>query len=258
LTANLSTLASTARLAPAGAPFPLLDEVDRAYRLLVRQRAPEDPHEEALVAALPAHAHHDIALATARDDASAGAPGDFARLDVTSELRVATCNPAPPPRVKAYAETHDGSVQDQLCDPQPGTNDDLLVDWLPRGAPFTCWPTSSPVRRDATGQAACRVTFTASDAPSCDPARGWTDPLVDGVRRPVVAGSGERSCEILQATGPALEACRGSPACDGCRSGYCFVDLPNRCGQPPPRFTGGALPLGVGFARLEMACDLDP
>lgn len=127
--------------------------------------------------------------------------------------------------------------------------------------PDTCFEHLLAILPD--GRAECRVLVTTPGEDPCPADRGWLDPYNgDGVRNPLTVmkdGSPARVCEIQELTGDALDACRGTEACDGCGSGWCeptLDALTPSCdpGHKPLRFVGTAAAGAAG--TVEEACYL--
>ncbi len=262
----------TSSSAPS-APYQLLDATDRAYRLLMRQRPPDDSREARLVASMPpAWNRIWVSVASSRDDDSPLAPDGYVIPPLArsfsrgSELAlIEDCSHAPGtrPRLDRWAAARRAEILPWACD-DPAPEDPnqaypLVSEWFADGG---CFSPSRPVSRDAAGNAACSISFSAEGISTCDASRGWLDPRdTRGLRRPRVDDMHQRVCEIGQLHDAALQSCRSSVGCEGCGSGFCFDDLPRppgACAGPNLRLVGGARPAGIGRVRLTITCDLVP
>jgi hypothetical protein len=247
---------------------PLLEATDRAYRLLLRQRPPDDAREARIVASMPpAWDRIWVSIASRRDDESPLAPEAYvlppikrSHIRGTELALVQDCQQVPDgrPRLSRWAAARSAEVLKwQRCDPLTDSSHYPLVSRSFADGGFS---PSRPVLRDADGSAACSFVFSAEGIQTCDISRGWLDPRgADGVRRPRSDEMQRRVCEIAQLRGAALEACRTSLACEGCGSGFCFDDRPRSihvCAGSTPRFVGGAPPAGIGTVRMTVTCNL--
>jgi hypothetical protein len=261
--------------AAAGAPYSLLSSVRYTVDLLAGNRVPATDAEQH-VADAGSDAGIEVVVATTRDDESAGSVATyelpstlFGHPSVTKVVPVGpggctdTETPDAAPRLDAWDPLGNSRVWPCWFDAQG---------WLGiLGVGADCVPRclDSPIAVDSDGSAECLVTVTALDSAPCDPARGWADPMgSDGVRRPKTTrdptGTDQRTCEVQQLTGDALEKCRTTEDCPDCGSGWCRTDLTDlgwqdsdchgRGGTPHVRFVGGAL--AGSNAGLAFTCNL--
>ncbi len=219
----------------------LLAATRQAVQLLNGERSPTNTDESRIVAELPAITpDRYITLVSARDDASPSSPDDYrihddhkpASLGVVGEGGLG-------PRLSAWERTNG------VLPPTPTTG--LFSTFFVDGQ---C--PSLLAKTDENGKALCRVTI-AGGVPSCDPSRGWSDPIVHGTSQPswIDRGWGPmRVCEVRQLEGDQLALCQRGE--DPGASGYC-VDA-RYCGIA--RFTERAFPAGIGRVHVTIACDL--
>jgi hypothetical protein len=277
------------RLAPADAPYPLLEAATDTLALLAGRRDPADAHEAALVAALsavpegPRPLRVQVVLATTRDDAGAApvasypapldgpwfpewlvvAPTDEDCASLTSLLRSPSVEATP--RLAAWVEPTGaslGAVRWWPCDALS-----LVVGASDGGCPGG----THPIARWPDGTAQCRVEATLAGTEPCDGALGHLDPLgEDGLRRPltVVGSLGEdavsRRCEVRQLTGAALASCVHSVDCPDCEPGWCWSERwpelipPGQGTRAGKAYVGLRYVLGadLGFGFYDVTCNL--
>ena|ERR1019366_658771 len=267
-----------AAVAPAGAPYPLLDATVQTIGLVTGARAPEDAHEAALVASLGTPEIVGFVVATARDDdGTTAVRGDVARTtpvwfddeaifapgagadapcsgDLVLPERLAAWSRALQ-AARVYTEAYDTTCQDDVSRlAQSGFLGAIVDDGF-----HSCFP--APIAHDADGAGVCVVAVTMFDGASCSSHPGMLDPRdPDGVRRPRTAADATgptRVCEIQALAGERAAACRESNACTGCGAGWCDFTADRRCGAVGAlRIVHGAVP--PGRATLDVTCDLAP
>jgi hypothetical protein len=276
--ADAAGRAIDANVAPAGAPYTLLDATARTLRLVTGARAPEDAHEADLVASLGTPEVVAFVIATSRDDEGAESVGEDAawRPPIAIEGSAlfapltgagAPCSGtrAPPTRLGAWAAAlHGTDVYTRDYDPACIDDAAELVQTGFLGAAIgeasaACFP--APLAHDADGAGACVVTATMDDGGPCSSHPGMVDPEdADGVRRPRAVSVGARGtsrvCEVRALVGEQAAACRESAACTGCGPGWCDTrTVVEGCGGGGSfRMVHGAVPPGA--ATLDLTCNL--
>jgi hypothetical protein len=237
-----------------GGPPALVSRVERLLRLVRRRRPPSSAHEAALLDALPAHLGVGVAVIAPDDDPSATLPPEDLRSWPQLFVAIAdSCGGPARPAIDGW-----GAALGAVHAPWPcglGGGSGLFED------PWIDYACASPTRRvltDANLGPMCLVRFAAQGLSACDRERGWTDPAgPDGVRRPASNEDGWRVCEVLPLEGAARSRCASSEECADCGSGWCVESQKSTCGLTPVRFVGGAMPHGIGGARLHIVCDLE-
>lgn len=262
-----------ASVAPAGAPYSLIDATTQTIELITHARAPVDSREAALLASLGTPSAVGVVVATSHDDASSEPvdPGAWTRaplfIDPITILAPLSQGSAPcggsldpSTRIARWlgARTTLVDFMDTRCQEaiERGGEEGLLGS-LSVDRSFLCLPAAPAARPE--GGAACRVHATLdSDAP-CATQLGMLDPLdSDGVRRARTvrfdAGGPRRVCEIQELEGAEADACSQSLPCPGCSAGWCTASV-RPCPFGTFRFVHGAAV--ADSATLEFVCDVE-
>jgi hypothetical protein len=257
---------------PSG-PFAALAAFQRAASLVSKQRTPASPAEQELLSSLPSSADTALIVAIAHEDESSGLPADYAVQFASggSTLLTSLTVPALEPGAAAPVCTFGTQpAPTRLGEWLLAQQADFWASWPCTGlsldvgliSDFACdggcvnW---RPIE-DGDGSAECIVRIETGAA-ECDPQIGWLDPLgSDGVRRAEVTttSSGtQRTCEIQQLTGSALQSCQQSLECRECSPGWCVTQvaeiLDSGCANGrkiPLRFVGGSDGPEQGLATI--------
>ena len=111
------------------------------------------------------------------------------------------------------------------------------------------WCPRHTIAESSPGVGRCVIQITTPEPITCDPRRGWVNPLAsNGDRRPRVTKGGERICEVIPVTQDVMDACIHDESCADCGSGWCVSEvlpLAKFCQEAsslPIRWAGGALP----------------
>ncbi len=241
-----SVLTELRRPSTVAAPNTVLLAARNASDLLEGRRLPMNADEAHVVASLPVILPIEhMTVMSARDDASPGAPASYA-LDhaVNRSASFVGNGNASTPRIAAW-KTASGAWEGQ------GQPQDLF----PRGSQ---WGTGSPcntafdrIRREPDGHAACVITIAARALSSCDAARGWGDPVANGVSKATWKQGREgpeRVCEIQQLESSALASCVKGSGPDA--AGFCLSPTAYAACGWGFRFPTRAFPYGLGRVKV--------
>ncbi|MRG92405.1 hypothetical protein [Polyangium spumosum] len=259
-----------ARLAAPGESYRPLRAARRALDLMEGLHAPETDAEAEFVASLARGTMHALLLASTRDDEDVAPPADLlpSELARDSTYRMSLVVPSNAgefgcqifkqgkTRLEAWGKLVYSTDYAWPCDDKTAWANMLGTSYfLSCGLPCL----ERPLQIDASGRAECKFHVAQPDLEQCDPAKGWRDPT-EGEAFAEYGGEKLRRCEIVQHEGADLEACRTSPDCPDCPSGFCVTEVDFFHGSTCPegeylwnfRFTGGAR--AVPFGLLEMSC----
>lgn len=251
--------------------YALIARTRDVVSLLLHERAARDARETAAADAMPDFRTVTVTMVTSRDDASRTRTmllPPSTEADRTEYMTMAPCisNHLPSfPNLEAWSKTlMHASIFSWVSKPYCG--DPIPIHVFEDNADYGCNVLASAdgVARTADGAAECSITFDSTDISSCDPSRGWADPIGrDGIRRPWfddVDGFATRRCEILQLTGAARTSCEQSVACEGCSPGFCATTLLDESPSCPSlaRFVGSSLPYANPpfSTKVHFTCNL--
>ncbi|MDC0748241.1 hypothetical protein [Polyangium mundeleinium] len=257
------------RLAMPGEAYRPLRAANRALDVMRGLHAPETDAEAAFVASLAKGTTPVLFVASTRDDEDFMTPGELVPNEVSlssvSQKILVVPSTAEPfgcqlggktgdTRLEAWGELVGARDYAWPCDDDNEWDAMINGGFVDCGRP--CMP--RPIQVDPNGIASCKIHVAQPELEQCDPEKGWRDP--DG-KETFVERYGEtfRRCEVMQHEGAALESCRTSPDCPGCKSGFCvadfsFDDVSCDKGMYPWffRFTAGARAQPYGY--MEIAC----
>ena len=258
---------STALTAPPSPSLPQptpLAALKDSEALLAGLRSAASEHEANLVAAVTGVDRLIVSVISASEDASPGAPEDYAIAADGSTLgRFAGQYVG-----AAVAPTADGADCATDCPATPrfqawasASQDVFLTPWAPGDTgPLdgelieTCGgPRCFDFPLDSAPN--CRLFATPRDPGVCPPELGWFPP------DPPLAGD-DSSCEVRALEGAALASCQTDFTCADCEPGYCFTQVPElskACSERGkltfPRVIAGTGPNEP--RRFHLVCQLD-
>lgn len=273
--------AVSSHLAAPDAPYRLLDATKSAVTLILGARAPTTEREERIAETARGSDSAAALVATTRDDASSGAPEQYALVGpadyavppyfdtvvwaygTTSGSGLSTT------RVSAWetASRWLGSFVDEAlpveCDsPARCTNvfDTLFAGYV--------WPCAPSVLARPEGGVECAVMVDRDPMFPCDGALGELDPVsADGTRLPArvtIQGETFRRCEIAQVPAAEYERCHASWDYTPSAPGFCLSTLLDRSYCNPNgagwylRLVGGANRRENVWAQITCNMQLNP
>lgn len=258
------------RLAKPDESYHPLRAASRALDLVSGLQGPATEAEEAFVASLAEGTVQTLFVASTRDDEDVMPPADLIPnpVSLSSTYPKVMVLPAETAQFTTCGTSDNGNTRLEAWGDLVGTSDhawpcddDAAWDGMfhPGFADCGLLCMERPILVAESGAAACKIHVDQPDLASCDPVKGWRDP---GGKETIVERFGQtlRRCEVVQHQGAALEACRTSPDCPGCASGFCVTDVVFYENTNCPdgtylwnfRFTGGARSMPYG--RLEVTC----
>ena len=256
---------------PEGASFRPLAQARAIVDLLTRARPPASEVEEAILAEVSPRAKRiGVSIVATADDESPGPtlsyrlPKDVAFIGLATSRRDAQgeIDKVVYPRLIDWSE---GMLFSPFYD---CAGDSRPPFWLfepkcrNQGGGWRC--PGYTIAESSPGVGHCHIQLTTPEAATCEPSRGWLDPLAsNGSRRPRVTRTGERICDVMPVDASVMDACIHDETCADCGSGWCVSKVLPRakyCPHAAPlpiRWVGGALP-APGLVRITCLERVDP